>query len=126
MKFKRLIIAIFTLAIIFGGVALSKSLGWWKTSGSRKIVQSSGNGAGGPESGHEDSGDGIEEDHATNEITGSTTVGMALEMGIPEDVLAEYVGDTSNKDAIVKDLITANGLSFGKTKTILNSYIKSD
>ena len=126
MKFKRLIIAISILAVLFGGIAVSKSLGWWRTSGSRKIVQTSGNGKGGSESGHEDSGDGIEENHAANEVTGSTTVGQALEMGIPENVLAEYVGDTSNKDALVKDLIIANGLSFGKTKSTLNEYITSD
>jgi hypothetical protein len=126
MKYKRLIIAVSVLAVIFGGIAISKSLGWWQTSGSRKIIQTSGNGAGGPGSGHEDSGDGIEEEHATNEVTGSTTVGRALEMGIPEAVLAEYVGDTSDKDALVKDLIIANGLSFGKTKSILNGYIVNE
>lgn len=130
MKYKRLIVAVSVLAVIFGGIALSKSLGWWKTTSSRKVFtvrDSNGNRVEySDNSGHETSGDGIEEDHASNEVTGSTTVGQALAMGIPEDILAEYAGDTSNKDALVKDLIVANGLSFGKSKAVLNTYITSD
>ncbi len=130
MKFKRLIIAVSILAVIFGGIAISKSLGWWRTTSSRKIFSSSESARGkennGIETGHDTAGDGIEEEHASSEVTGSTTIGQALEFGIPEDILVEYVGDTSNKDALVKDLIIANGLSFGKTKTILNGYIDSE
>lgn len=130
MKYKRLIIAISIIAVIFGGVALSKSLGWWQTSGSRKIFETSGsngNSSGHDEdTGHDTAGDGIEEEHASTEVTGSTTVARALELGIPEDILIEYCGDISNPDALVKDLLIANGQSFGKTKTILNGYISAD
>jgi len=43
-------------------------------------------------------------------------VGQALEMGIPEDVLIEYAGDISNKDAVLKDLIIANGFPLVRQK----------
>jgi len=130
MKLKRLIIAVSILAVIFGGIAISKSLGWWKTTSSRKIFETSGSGRNESshevEAGHDTAGDGIVEEHASTEVSGSTTVSQALELGIPKDILIEFCGDISNKDAIVKDLIIANGLSFGKTKTILNEYIDSE
>lgn len=119
MKYKRLIISISVIAVIFGGIAISKSLGWWKTTSSRNL------GKGQNASSYETHDEGETEEHGL-EVSGSTTVGQALAMGIPEDVLAEYVGDTSDPNAIVKDLIIANGLSFGKTKTILNGYIESE
>lgn len=68
-----------------------------------------------------------EEEHgSTTAVTGSTTVGQALDMGIPETILAEYVGDTKNRDAIIKDLAQGLGLSFGEVRTTLNEYIPSD
>ncbi|MBN1624395.1 MAG: hypothetical protein JXN10_05425 [Clostridia bacterium] len=120
MKKIRLIIAISLIVVIFGGVFASDALGFWQTSGSRNLWKSESSQAGEP---HEEDIEGT--DHGL-EVGGSTTVSMALEMGIPEDVLLEYLGDISNPDALVKDLITANGYSFGKVKGILNSYIKID
>ena len=103
MKFKRLIIAVSAIAVIFGGIAISNSLGWWKTSSSRYI--GSGKGA----SSNEVHDESETEDHSEFEVGGETTVGQALDMGIPEDVLKKYLGDTSDRDALVKDLIISNG-----------------
>jgi len=63
-----------------------------------------------------------EHDSATS-VTGSTTVKQALDMGIPEDILKEYVGNTNNKEALIKDLVKSMGLSFGEVRTTLNEYI---
>lgn len=120
MKKTRLIIAISLIIVIFGGVLASDALGFWQTSGSRNLWKNESSGAGKP---HEEETAG--EDHGL-EVSGSTTVATALEMGIPENILLEYLGDISNPDALVKDLISANGYSFGKVKGILNSYIKTD
>lgn len=139
MKYKRLIISVSILAVIFGGIAISKALGWWQTSGSRNLGKGQGQGNSISESLNNDNGNGYgqggsgneshdeeaAEDHGL-EISGSTTVGQALDMGIPDYILKQYLGDITNKNALVKDLITANGLSFGKTKTILNQYIDID
>jgi len=67
-----------------------------------------------------------EEHGSETSVTGSTTVGQALDMGIPEDVLAEYVGSTSNHDALVRDLVKEKGLSFGEIRTTLNEYLESN
>lgn len=74
--------------------------------------------------------DGITDETVVHEsatsVTGSTTVREALDMGIPEDVLKEYIGNTNNKDALVKDLVSSMGLSFGEVKIILNEYIEDN
>ena len=121
MKFKRLIIAISTLAIIFGGIAASKALGWWKTTSSRNLGKGSGQSVSSTETHNESDA----EEHGLV-VSGTTTVGQALEMGIPEDILIEYVEDINNKDALLKDLIIANGLSFGNTKSVLNKYLVAE
>ena len=127
MKYKRLIIAISIIAVIFGGVAISKSLGWWRTTASRQIIKTSESGGGNSgSSDHDEPGDSTDEEHGMDEVSGSTTVAQALGMGIPEDILIEYCIDISNPDALVKDLIVANGQSFGKAKTVLNGYIEVD
>lgn len=120
MKKSRLIIAISIVVILFGGILLSDALGLWKTTASRKIIK--GQNSQISESHEEEAED---EDHGL-QISGSTTVAMALEMGVPADVLIEYLGDISDPNAIVKDLLIANGYSFGKIKGILNSYIVID
>ena len=66
-----------------------------------------------------------EHDSATS-VTGSTTIGQALDMGIPEDVLAEYTGTTKDRSALVKDLVKAMGLSFGEVRTTLNEYVSGN
>lgn len=118
MKRTRLLIMLSLVVVIFGGVLLSDALGLWKTSGSRNLGKGQNAQS---EIAHEEE-PGEDEDHGL-EVGGSTTVAMALELGIPEEVLIEYLGDISNPDALVKDLLTANGYSFGKVKGILNSYI---
>ncbi len=68
-----------------------------------------------------------EEDHGSaTSVTGSTTVGQALDMGIPEEVLAEYTGTTKDRSVLVKDLVSAMGLSFGEVRTTLNKYIPAN
>ena len=123
MKSSRLIIAISVIVIIFGGILASDALGFWQTSASRNI--SKGQGQNSQYSEPHDEEEGSEEEHGL-EISGSTTVAMALEMGIPEDILIKYLGSIDDPDALVKDLLIANGYSFGKTKEELNSYIKAD
>ena len=121
MKKARLIITLSIVVIVFGGILASDALGFWKTSGSRNLGKGQNSQV---TQSHEEEVTGTEE-HGL-EISGSTTVAMALEMGIPENILIEYLGDISNPDAVVKDLLTTNGYSFGKVKGILNSYIRSD
>jgi len=122
MKKPRLIIAISLIVVIFGGILAADALGFWKTSSSRNISKSIGN-RDRISQPHEEEPDG---DEHSLEVNGSTTVAMALDMGIPEDILIRYLGDISNPDALVKDLLIENGYSFGKTKGELNSYIPSD
>lgn len=121
MKKSRLIIMISVIVVIFGGVLLSDALGLWKTTASRKIIKGNESQISNT---HEEN-DPESDEHGL-EVSGTTTVAMALEMGIPEEILIEYLGDISNPDALVKDLIINNGDSFGKIKETLNSYIKSD
>lgn len=123
MKSSRLIIAIAVIVIIFGGIQISDALGFWKTTASRNLGKVPGQNAQISEPHAEE--EGSEEDHGL-EVNGSTTVAMALEMGIPEEVLIQYLGSIENPDALVKDLLIENGYSFGKTKGELNSYIKDE
>ncbi|MFO7612339.1 MAG: hypothetical protein R6W99_07650 [Clostridia bacterium] len=116
MKMPRVIIAISIVALLFGGIALSKTLGLWATSGSRNISGGQGN----------QREESSLEDHDSLEISGSTTIGQALEMGVPEEVLLQYFKDISDKNAVIKDLSAKYGISFGKVKSALNIYIDSE
>jgi hypothetical protein len=120
MKSSRLIIAIAIIVAIFGGIWASDSLGLWKTTASRNLNKGQNSRISEP---HEEEGS---EEELGLEVNGKTTVSMALEMGIPEEVLLEYLGSVDNPDALIKDLLIENGYSFGKTKEILNSYITDD
>ncbi len=125
MKINRIIVAVSILVLIFGGVYLSKQLGWWKT-------KSSGAGSGRPifgtsyESGGEHESES-EEEHDDEElesaIAGSTTIKDALAMGITEEELRSVIGDYDDENMTVRDAASQNGLSFGKVKTALAYYI---
>ena len=67
-----------------------------------------------------------EEHESSTSVTGSTTISQALDMGIPEDVLMEYTGTTKDRHALVKDLVSAMGLSFGEARTALNEYVSGN
>ncbi|MBN2557406.1 MAG: hypothetical protein JXB33_01485 [Clostridia bacterium] len=116
MKLPRIIIAISIIVVLFGGIAASKALGVWATSASRNISGGQGN--------QNEASSG--EEHDSLEISGSTTIGQALEMGVPEEVLIQYFGDIGDRNAVIKDLSAKYGLSFGKVKSALNIYIDSE
>ncbi len=120
MKKTRLIIALSIIVVVFGGILLSDALGLWKTSQSRRIGKNNNSQI--SQSHEEDE----EEDEHGIEISGNTTVGQALEMGVPLSVLEEYLGKINNMEALVRDLASEKGYSFGKIKSILNAYIETD
>lgn len=67
-----------------------------------------------------------EEHDSPTEVTGGTTLGQALDMGIPEDILKQYVGDISDKNALIKERVSDLGFSFGDTRADLNEHVKKE
>jgi DNA-directed RNA polymerase specialized sigma24 family protein len=125
MKINRIIVAVSVFVLIFGGVYLSKELGWWKT-------RSSGAGSGRPifgssyESGAgrgRESEDEHDEEEEESLIAGSTTIKAALAMGITEEELRSVIGEYSDQNMTVREAASINGLSFGRVKTALAYYI---
>lgn len=67
-----------------------------------------------------------EEHGSTASVTGNTTVGQALDMGVPEEILIKYTGSIEDRTALVRDLVKSMGLSFGEVRPTLNEYISSE
>ena len=127
MKINRIVVAVSVLVLIFGGVYLSRELGWWKTSssgaGSGKPIfgTSYESGGGGHDSESED--EDHDEEESDTEIAGSTTIKDALAMGVTEEEMRSVIGDYDDENMTVRDAASQNGLSFGKVKTALAQYI---
>ncbi len=135
MKINRLIIAICIIVLIFGGIYLSQALGWWQTTnsgggGGKNIFTSSSQEHGDAED-HDDTqenevlpdGEILEEHESSEAVSGSTTVAQVLEMGISREQLVATIGEYESEDQLIKDVATANGLSFGKVKESLATLI---
>jgi hypothetical protein len=56
-------------------------------------------------------------------ITGDTTIKEALEHGIMLEDLEKIIGKIDNENYLIKDVVEANGFSFGKVKDSLNDLI---
>jgi hypothetical protein len=126
MKINRIVVAVSVLVLIFGGVYLSRELGWWKTkasgAGSGKPIFGTSYESGG--GGHSESED---EEHDEEElgtsIAGSTTIKDALAMGVTQEEMHSVIGDYDDENMTVRDAAAQNGLSFGRVKTALAYYI---
>ena len=127
MKINRIVVAVSIFVLLFGGIFLSRELGWWKTknsgSGSGKSVIGST-----VESHEEEESDGAEEegheetDYAF-EVSGSTTIKDVLDMGLTSEEVISVIGEYDDESQTVKDVASLNGLSFGKVKSSLNAMI---
>lgn len=126
MKINRIVIAVSIIVLVFGSIALSQSLGWWQT-------KNSGGGRDheteiGVSESHEEDETSVEsediEDHEnSDEISGSSTVQSALDLGLTQEQIIEVLGEYDDETQLIKDVATANGLSFGKVKTALNELL---
>lgn len=133
-RIKPVYITALTIIIFAIGMFLGVKSDWWILEG-RKTPLDNEKSTGHSEEEHMDDehseGENIHEEHSDEEeheekteITGSSTVQNALDLGITkqqlEDVLENAVGNPEEK---IKDIATARGLSFGKVKEELNSLI---
>ena len=140
MKLKLYLIPLLILVLIFGGIALAKSFGWWQTH-AQKTPAKFENGAfkdvnkpydirgaytfqddvyaelSSEEIVH------IELDEGAFAITGDTTVKDALEHGVIFEDLEAIIGDIADESFLIKDVAERNGFTFGKVKNILNELL---
>lgn len=128
MKINRIIVAVSVLVLIFGGIFLSRELGWWKTknsgagSGKAVIGRTVESHSEESEENHEGE-EGHEETDYAFEVSGSTTIADVLEMGLTPEEVVSVIGEYDDDSQTVKDAAALNGVSFGKAKSSLNAMI---
>lgn len=111
-------ISILTLIVFAAALLIGMQSDWWILEGRKTPLD------GVTRDSAETSHDSEEEDHATAEVTGSTTVQSALDLGITiEEIELVLQGEIDDYDAVIKDIVEQRGLKFGEVKSRLNSLI---
>ncbi len=121
---KPVYISILTLVIFTVALLAGMQTDWWQTEGRSTPLGETGGGRGESES-VEETGE-TQEDHVSVSVSGSTTVGDAVSLGLTFEQLSEVLeGEITKADAgeKIKDIVTQRGLQFGVVKDELNSLL---
>lgn len=118
-------ISILTLVVFVIALIIGMQSDWWITEGRKTPLD-------GVTRGRANEHDELtEEDHSEEEgshekteVTGSSTVQNAIDLGIPIEKIEEVLeGKVENTDALIKNIVTERGLKFGIVKDTLNRMI---
>ncbi len=122
MKLKSTTIAILIFVIFFGGIGVSKTIGYWNTKSNRfNKGKSISNDEIDRYEEHEHEDDSHEEE---NKINGEITFNEAVEMGITHEEI-ESVLDTKveNYNILIKDYCHKNNIRFSEVKNKLQKIL---
>ena len=122
MKLTSKPLAVLIVVILFGGIMLSNSLGWWQTEGGAQGGgYGEGNGAG-PAGEQPGEGGG---NYASGSVRGRTTFAEVLSWGVAPEAVEAVLGMPMPADQgmVIKDFCTAQGLEFGEVKAALQEAV---
>lgn len=118
-KIKPVYISILTILVFAIALIIGMQTDWWQTEGRKTPLDE-------PKSvEHSIEEFNVEEDHEVFQVTGSSTVQDALNLGVTiaqlEEVLEVSIEDLN---ASIKVIAQERGLKFGEVKDTLNSLIQ--
>lgn len=120
---KPVVISILTIVIFAGALLIGMQSQWWQTEGRRTPLDQTG---GREAESSQEAEQSAEEDHVSITVTGSSTVGDAINLGLTYEQLEEVLqGPVTQADngTLIKDIVTQRGLQFGVIKDELNSLL---
>lgn len=123
-RLKPVYISILVIVVFIIALAIGMQSEWWVLDGRKTPLDSNFNRDHDEEERIDDEESYNEEDHTKTEVTGSSTVQDALDLGISLDDIEEVLeGKINDQDALIKDIATERGLKFGIVKDSLNALI---
>jgi hypothetical protein len=121
MKLKPVHISILVIVVFIAALIAGMQSDWWRLDGRKTPLDDNFNRE------HDEElteGSSDEEDHEKTEVTGSSTVQDALDLGLSiEDIEKVLEGEIEDENALIKEIAAQRGLRFGVVKDSLNALI---